>query len=345
MLRALGAEVVQEQHARFVAGEQRISAAWVPDGHAHPVAVRVGGQQQVRAASAGIGDAQRHGLPDLRVGIGAGGEVAVRQALLLHQGQMRIAQLLQRASDGHIAGAVERAVDDGDILAGFLSEKHGLRLHRLQKGRENGVRDRLYPSFPQAGVKISPFDAVKEIQLFDFEENFRGGFNGHLAAVRAVDLVAVVLGRVVGGGDHHARGGAEAARGKGHGGHRGELWPEVNLHAVCGQHARGHAGERIAFEAAVVADNGGRSGKAPVEVVRQPLRSFGDSIDVHAVGAGADHAAQAAGTKGEVAVEGVLDGRLVHAPQFLKKFLVGHTRQPALIFLPVIHGFSPSFRD
>ena len=106
--------------------------------------------------------------------------MAVRQALLLHQGQMRIAQLPERAGNGHIAGTVERAVDDGDILAGFLSEKHGLRLHRLQKGRENGVRDKLYPSFPQAGVKISPFDAVKEIQLFDFGENFRGGFNGHL---------------------------------------------------------------------------------------------------------------------------------------------------------------------
>ena len=82
--------------------------------------------------------------------------MAVRQALLLHQGQMRIAQLLQRASDGHIAGAVERAVDDGDILAGFLAKEDGLRLHRRQKGRENGVRDRLYPSFPQAGVKNQP---------------------------------------------------------------------------------------------------------------------------------------------------------------------------------------------
>ena len=26
--------------------------------------------------------------------------------------------------------------------------------------------------------------------------------------------------------------------------------------------------------------------------------------------------------------------------QLLKKFSVGHTRQPALIFLPVIHGFA-----
>ena len=81
------------------------------------------------------------------------------------------------------------------------------------------------------------------------------------------------------------------------------------------------------------------------QVVGKPLRGGPHRVDVHAVGAGADHAAQAAGAKGEVAVEGVLDGRLVHASQFLKKFLVGHTRQPALIFLPVIHGFSPSFRD
>ena len=343
MLRALRADVIQKQHARFIAGEQRVSAAAVPHGHAHPVAVRVGGQQQVRAAPAGIGDAQLHGLPNLRVGIGAGGKTAVRQALLLHQRKTGVAQLLQRTGDGHIARSVQGAVDDGDILANRLAIEDGLRLHRLQEGREHLVGNEAYPPVAHTGVKIVLLHAVKEIPFLNFGEDFGGGFNSHLAAVRAVDLVAVVLGGIVGGGDHHARGRAEKARGKGHGGHRGELRPEVHLHAVSGQHARGHARECIAFETAVIADDGGGSGEALVEVVRQPLRSPGDGIDVHAVGPRADHAAQPAGSKGEVAVKGVLDGRFVHAPELLKKLRIGHARQPALILLPVIHGVSSSF--
>ena len=196
----------------------------------------------------------------------------------------------------------------------------------------------------QAGVKISPLDAVKEVQLFDFGENLGGGFDGHLTAVRTIDLVAVVFGGVVGGGDHHARGRAEIAGGKGHGGHRGELWPEVNLHTVCSQHTRGHAREHIAFEAAVIADDGGGGGKALCEIVRQPLRSLGDGIDVHTVAPCADHAAQASGSKGEVAVKCVLDGRFLHALESLQKLRIGYALQPALIFLPAVHGSSPSFR-
>ena len=54
MFDALGADVVQQQDAGLVAGKQDVLAVFVLDGDAHPVAVRVGAQQQVGLAALGV---------------------------------------------------------------------------------------------------------------------------------------------------------------------------------------------------------------------------------------------------------------------------------------------------
>ena len=99
MLDALAANIVQQQEPRFIAGEQLIVPLGSFHGNAHPVAIRVRSQQQIRLASAGIFHAQGHGFPNLRVGIGAGGEIAVRLLLLRHHGDVGIAHLPKGPGD------------------------------------------------------------------------------------------------------------------------------------------------------------------------------------------------------------------------------------------------------
>ena len=84
---------VQQQNAHLVAGHQLELAALL-HGDAHPVAVRVGGQQQVRLDLLAQLQALLQSLPELGVGIGAGGEVAVRILLLRHHGHILNADAL-----------------------------------------------------------------------------------------------------------------------------------------------------------------------------------------------------------------------------------------------------------
>ena len=94
------ADVVQQQHSRFIAGQQLVFALGVFHRDAAAVAVRVGGQQQV-GVQAGSGlQTQFHGFPDLGVGVRAGGEVPVGLLLLLDHCHVGVAAFPQGAQDG-----------------------------------------------------------------------------------------------------------------------------------------------------------------------------------------------------------------------------------------------------
>ena len=84
---------VQQQNAHLVAGHQLELAALLY-GDAHPVAVRVGGQQQVRLDLLAQLQAFLQSLPELGVGIGVGGEVSVGILLLRHHGHILNADAL-----------------------------------------------------------------------------------------------------------------------------------------------------------------------------------------------------------------------------------------------------------
>ena len=90
---SLGSNVIEEQRAHFVSGQEFI-VALILDGDAHPVAVRVGGQQQIRASLLAIFHPQLQCLLDLRVREGAGGEIPVRVLLLFDHGDVLDADAL-----------------------------------------------------------------------------------------------------------------------------------------------------------------------------------------------------------------------------------------------------------
>ena len=98
-------DVIGQQHADLVSGQKQI-AARMRYCNAHTVAVRVGGQQQIRLVGFTQIQALLQRFPDFRIGIGAGGEVAVRQFLLLHRDDIPDTDAVENRPHAHISGAV-----------------------------------------------------------------------------------------------------------------------------------------------------------------------------------------------------------------------------------------------
>ena len=88
---------------------------------------------------------------------------------------------------------------------------------------------------------------------------------------------------------------------------------ELHAHAVGGENARRGFGKKSGVDAAVVGDGNGGCGKVCLEIVGVALRGLADGKYVHTVRARAEHAAQSAGTKFQLAVKPILDGGIVAA--------------------------------
>ena len=124
-----------------------------------------------------------------------------------------------------------------------------------------------------------------------------------LAAVGAVDLVAVVLGGVVAGGDDNARVAAQLPHRKGQHGGGHQPGVDVGGQTVSGQHTRRKIGKFPGTKAGVIADCNAFAVFFP-QIVRQPLRSASNGVFVHSIGAHAQHAPQTAGAEGQLRPEG-----------------------------------------
>ena len=98
-------------------------------------------------------------------------------------------------------------------------------------------------------------------------EDLVGNFEGDLAAVGAVHLIAIVFGRVVAGRDADAGPAAEIPHGPGEGG--GGLKPGIQTgrDAVGREDAGGFPGEKLAAVAAVMRDGNLFGQFARVEVI------------------------------------------------------------------------------
>ena len=191
--------VIQQQAAQFIA-RQLTEAAVLGNGNGHAVTVRVRAQNQVRMGVDGdlIAFVQRR--VRLRVGIFAGLEIAV--GLLLDLDHIHIdADAAQHLADGLVAGAAERRIEQIQVVRG----RRGNAL--LQNG--------LIVAFPK--LRCDEFHRLRLQQLIkallggdkirdcgDLTEHDGSRFVGHLAAVGAVALDAVVGTCVVAGGNNDA---------------------------------------------------------------------------------------------------------------------------------------------
>ena len=224
---------------------------------------------------------------------------------------------------------MQRSVDNLQVVV-FLYQfgMQGVLLNAVQVYAVDILPDYLNVGFAAAHLHV--------FKTLDFQHliNHIGIVRGHqLAAVVPVGLVAVVLLGVVAGCHHHTRLAAEVAHGKRKLGSGTQSLEQIHMEAVCRQHIGGNLGKLAAVVAAVVAhsslDGVGR-GEALLHIVGQALGGHSHRVFIHAVGAHAHNAAQAAGTKLQIAVETLVQlVRVVHhVADSLLCFLVVLAVQP-----------------
>ncbi len=285
---------VPEQRADLVAA-QHPPAVRVGHRHRAPVRVRVVGDHDVRADLGGQRHRQVHGARLLRVGERDGREVRVGLGLRGRDVRRREPGPLHHPGHGLAADAVQRRVDD-------LQVPRAVRVDEGDDVREVGVDDVLAEPRPAVG----PSYGVEGSDGVDRGGDLRVGGRHDLAAVAEVDLVAVVLGRVVRGGHHHAGDAAERPDGVGEHRRRQRAGEQHGLEARADHHRGGVLGEDVRAVPGVVPDHDGAAGVPLLDEVRREAGGCPDHHDpVHPVGAGADLPAQAGGAELEPPVEGV----------------------------------------
>ena len=159
-------------------------------------------------------------------------------------------------------------------------------------------------------------DIREGINTVDLLLNGSGGLRCDLAAVRTVDLVAVIFGGVVACRDDNAAIAAKIAHRERKRGCRHQPGIDVHANAVCGKNTRRGLGKEPGVDAAVISDGDGGGGKMRLEIIGIALRGLADGENIHAVRARAEHAAQSTGAEFQLAVKPVLDGGIVAADGF-----------------------------
>ncbi len=232
--------------------------------------------------------------------------MAVRGLLGGDHCQLRYAHFCQQLFDTLQAGAVEGGIDQLQ-LAHVIARTQGQ--HRVHKGVQALVGDIADRSRRQGLVKVRQLEpvetAVEIIHPVHSGCNPVGVFGGNLAAVRAIDLVSVILGGIVAGGDADARAAVQIPHrpAQGRGGLKAGIQPGGD--AVGGQHPGRLPGKQLPLDAAVVGDGHGVAKPLALDKVGQRLGGPADGVDVHPVGPGPQDAPQAPGAEGQVAVEAV----------------------------------------
>ena len=199
---------------------------------------------------------------------------------------------------------------------------HAKRKDCVKIGVQDGFGNPTDASGAQKRVKAAGLDGFKIGMVLQNCGNAGNAVGGQLAAVRAVDLEAVILGGIVAGRDADADPAGKRAHGIAQGGNGLESGIEICLNAVRGQNAGGFPGEAFTIYPAVVSD-GGALGKARfVQIIGYGLRRAADDMDVHAVCAHAENAAQSAGSELQGRAECVVNdgGVILHGSKlFLKR--------------------------
>lgn len=304
---SLGGEEVEQEQAHLVAGEQPVFPR-MRDGDADAVGVRVGRQEQVGLHPVAVLEAELERLANLGVWVRAGREVAVLDALLVDGRDLRHADPLEHSGHALQADAVERGVDDAERRAA-LSRGDLERL--LYVTVKNTLGNPLHQPLVQGPIERHRPYAIEAVDGVDILLDGLRRLDGDLAAVGAVDLVAVVCRGVVGGGDVDAGRAAQLADGETQRGGGLDAIEQIGFDSVAGENLSDSTHELLGTVTGVTAKRDRRVPKGAIQVIRQALRSLADGIDVQAVGAEAELAAQAAGAKLKVAKKRICLCRLI----------------------------------
>ena len=170
---------------------------------------------------------------------------------------------------------------------------------------------------------------------------------GHLAAIRSVSLVAVVLGRVVGCGDHDACVAFIESGSKAESRNRHQLVIYTDIDPVSCENARCVSGEVPSFKTAVVADRNCLCSALCLYPVRNTLRCLANDPDVHTVGARTESTAKTCGTELKSNRKAILY-RIVVAfdvAQFFSEVVINKIGFEPTFVIILIHMKNPPFHD
>ena len=308
------ADEVEQQHAHLVARDEPVALRGF-HRRADTVAVRVRSEQQLAACILRQTQSDGERFADLRVRVGARWKISVRLRLLRRDSDVRKTVRAKAARHAGNACAVERRVDDGGAARKALRQKR-CRRYRGEIPLHGVLADIGNDAGSKPFGKIESMDIREGINTVDLLLNGCGGLRRDLAAVRTVDLVAVVFGAVVACRDDNAAARAKIAHRERKRGCRHQAGINVHANAVRGKNSCRSLGKETGVDAAVISYGDGRRGKMRLEIIGIALRGLADGENIHAVCAGADHAAQSAGTEFQLAVKAVLDGGVVAADGF-----------------------------
>ena len=338
-------EVVQHQHAGLVPGDGHKGAVVAADHDAHPVAVRVGAQDEIRPHLVGQVNGQIEALGVLRIGGGHRGEITVQHHLLLDAVQMLHAQAPQGLRHQLPAAAVEGGVHHlegvGHLGHGLPVVDHGHDMsHKAVVGLPAHDLDQ---TLGRRVVIGHPAHAGENVDVLQLPGDGGSVLRRQLGAVGPIDLVAVILLGVVAGGDVDARlaavfpdGEAQLRRGT-------QRLEDPHMDAVGGADLGGGPGKLHGVVAAVHAQ-----GHAPApgvltlgaDDVGKALGGPADDMDVHLVQAHLHGAPQTGGAELQRPVEPLADLLFVAADALQLGVLLRRQcrgGQPLLIFLHVVH--------
>ena len=207
------------------------------------------------------------------------------------------------------------------------------------------VADELDEALGDTGREGDVLGAGEDVGLLDDIVHNGDRVIGHLAAVGAVCLVAVVLGGVVGRSDHDARVAVVVPGGKAQCRDRVQRVIDADFDAVGGEDAGRGFREVPALETAVIGDGDGLSAALGLDPVCDALGGLTDDPDVHTVGTGAQRAAKAGGTEFQRDGEAVRNGVLVAFDGLQLSLQVEVLElgfHPALVFVHVHKNTTPS---
>ena len=307
---AAAADKIKQNDAHLVAGDEPVAALAVRHGRAAAVTVRVGADEDIGMHTVAVLQAKLHRLPDLGVRVRAGREMAVRLLLLLDDGHVPDPELCRQLFDAFQSRAVERRIDELQIRDP-RTVADALSIDRVHKCVQNLVRN--IPDRPRGEGRAKPGNlcARKIIHAIQQLDHALCRLRRHLAAVGAIDLIAVIFRRIVAGRHADAKPAVQMAHRKAQRRHRLQPGIEIGRDAVRGKHRRRLAREDIALDAAVVADGNRLRQISLVQIRRDRLCGTADDIEIHPVRPGAEDAAQAGRAELQIAVKRVGDLLLV----------------------------------
>ena len=336
-------DVVQQQAAELVAGDDAVFAVGSAHHRAYAVGVGVGADDEVAVHALCQIDREIEALGILGVRALDRREAPVNDHLLLNGVEVLYAEAAQRFGDELVAAAVERGVYYAQVVRDLFDDFLVYRLSHdvFEEYLVSFLADYLDLTLGDSLVKVAGLEAGEDVYRFHLLCDGFGLMGRQLCAVGPVDLVAVIFLGIVACRDVEAGSRAVVQHRKAQLRRRAQRVEEADVYAVCRHDAGRLLGKLHAVETAVVRDDYAAAlcvlavGK---DDVCEGLSRVADYVYVHVVQAELHRAAQTCRAEFERGIEAVFYLLLVtgYGIEFLPLFFAEcRAVQPALVFFHI----------